>query len=599
MKKLVLVVVALLVIATVVTLVILRHRPEATPQAAALLPVTTVAFVDIPDFQTCRAKLAASPLARFWQDPAVQASLAKPVAALTGFTAGDPSPAWLTALSGGDALDLPQGEAFVAVTQVTIVPEQAPQCAFAAGVNLRGNKLATQATLKLVEYELRKFNPTATTETKKFLGRKYTLWKLAPGSEVAHAFFGSLLVVTTDEDLLRDMLARAAGKAATDAPPLAANVGYQDVLRQFPARQDLHAYLNVEHLINRFGLALMMAAPNNPYVQKIANIQAWGTGVTFGPTNITDVGITIYVKANPPTPPFRQAALAAAPADSTFYLAGQPNLANAYNTLLDLVKLTGNVNAGAVVAGVELTMAIAGVDPAKDLLAQLGPEVAGLGNWRPGAQVPDFALVAEVRDKPAFARKFARITAFLDKAAKAADATPYAGETLYVVRAGSGYAAPTYVLTDKFFILALTPDYARELVSQIQTGTVTLAAHSGNADTYCDLQQTLGGLYSLAGTNSLPLLGPLPAAETIARHVGTYRATTVDTPSSSITTAHSPLGKPVTLLVALLGGLGAAQTWLPQLQAAIPAWPTLSSGRATPPLPAGNRTAPSHIPEMQ
>ena len=88
------------------------------------------------------------------------------------------------------------------------------------------------------------------------------------------------------------MLARHLGKADSDTPALTANAGYQNILRQLPPHQDLHAYLNVEQLVNRFGLLLMAVAPNNPYVQQVANIQAWGTGMTFGETNITDVGIT-------------------------------------------------------------------------------------------------------------------------------------------------------------------------------------------------------------------------------------------------------------------------------------------------------------------
>ena len=78
MKKLLLVVVGLAVILAV-TLVML-HRPEPTPAASAILPATTVALVDIPDFQSCRTKVAASPLNLFWQDPEVQTCLA----ALTG-----------------------------------------------------------------------------------------------------------------------------------------------------------------------------------------------------------------------------------------------------------------------------------------------------------------------------------------------------------------------------------------------------------------------------------------------------------------------------------------------------------------------------------
>ena len=67
MKKFLLIV---LTMALLVTVILVRlHRSEPTPTAVAILPATTIAFVDIPNFQQCRTNFAASPLARFWQNP--------------------------------------------------------------------------------------------------------------------------------------------------------------------------------------------------------------------------------------------------------------------------------------------------------------------------------------------------------------------------------------------------------------------------------------------------------------------------------------------------------------------------------------------------
>ena len=601
MKKLLLGLLGLALIVIAALLILGRHvPPETTPQAATILPASTLAFVDIPDFQSCRAKVAASPLAPFWQNPEVQACFGKPFADWNGITTPGQSPTWLNTLLGGEAFQMPHGEAFLAITHMAIFPDAAPQFTFAAGINLPDHTLAMQASLKLLAYRLQQTNPGTTVTTKQHLGRNYTLCQMAPDTQISYAFFGSLLVFTSDEEVLRDMIARHLGKADTDAPALAVNAGYQNIIRQLPPRQDLHAYLNVGQLVNRFGLLLMAVASNNPLVQQLANIQAWGTGVTFGETNITDVGITTYEKPIPPEPPLRLVTRAAAPADSTFYLAGTPNLPNAYTTLLDLLKLSGNPNAVNLINGLGLALSFAGVDPANDLLARLGPETAGIGNWRTGAEFPDFALVAEVRDKTGFARKFDRFHSIIDKVSRTSAAVPYAGVTLRVIHTG-GAAAPAYVLTDKFFVLALSADYAREVVSQIQTGKVSLTLGNGNAaaDTECDLRLALAGLYSLAGTNTLPWLGPLPAPGTIARYVGNYTATTTANTASSTTTAHSPLGKPVTLGLAWVGGLAAAQSWLPELEAAIPALPKMSSGTPAPPRRAGNRTAASHSQSSQ
>ena len=588
MKKLLLAVVGLVVIAVV--LVVLLHRPETTPSAVTLLPDSTIALVDIPDFQSCRDKVAASPVARFCQEPEVRACLERQLAASLG---GQPGSTNLNALLTETTLALPNGEAFLAVTRMTLLP--ALQCTFAAGVDLRGHKMATQASLKVYEYELRKHNPAASVSAKKFHGVKYSVWQTAPGVQLCHTFFGSLLVFTTDEETLCDMIARAAGKA--EAPGLTANAGYQNSLRQLPEPRDLHAYVNIEQLVGRFGLPLFIAMPNNPFVQQLADMQAWGTGITFSETNVTDVGVTTFTKPHQPAPPLQQTTLVAAPADSTLYLAGTPDLAATYRTLVDVIKAVGPRDTAQLVAGIEFMLAFTGTRIDNDFLAKLGPEVALIGNWRPGATVPDLALVAEVRDQPEMVGKFRRIARVLDTTLKTTDQLPVADETLHVVHTASGYASPTFALMDKFFVLALTADYAREIVTQIKTGTTVLPIPAGGSSiASCDLRQLLAGLYSLTGSNTVMQLGQLPAPETIAKHVGSYTAMTIATNNTSRTTTHSVLGKPVTALVTLVGAFVAAEPWLARLPIAIPGLPTTSSSMPAHAPPADNQTATSQTP---
>jgi len=588
MKKLLLGVVGLALLA-VVAIVIFLRRPERTPAAVTLLPASTLALVDVPDFQSCRARLAASPVTRFWQDPAVHACLERQLAASLGSQSG----ANLTALLTDTTLALPDGEAFLAITRVTTLP--ALQYTLAAGLDLRGHKLATQASLKVYEYELRKHNPQALVTVKKFRGVTYSIWQPAPGAQLCHTFLGSLLVFTTDEATLCDMISRAAGKAVT--PGLTANAGYQTIIQELAQPRDLHAYLNVEQLVTRFGWLLFAAVPNNPFVQQLADLQAWGTGITFGETNITDVGVTTFTKPRPPAPPLQQTTLAAAPADSTLYLAGTPDLAAGYRTLLKFITGYGPRDTAQFVAGAELVLAFAGVQIDKDFLAKLGPEVALIGNWRPGASLPDLALVAEVRDQPDLAGKFRRITGRLNKVFKTTDDVPVADETLHVIHTATGYAAPTFALTDKFFVLALTADYAREIVTQIKTGTTGLSLPAaGNSIANCDLSQFLAGVYSLTGSNTLAQLGQLPEAETIAKYAGTYTATTIATTTASRTTTHSALGKPVTVLVTLIGAIAAAEPWLARLPVTIPGLPTTFSNTPAHHPPTGNQTATSQIP---
>ena len=588
MKKLLLAFAGLAAIALVGFAIL--HRPEPTPALVTLLPATTIALVDVPDFQMCRAKVAASPVARFWHDPSVQACLERQLATVFG---SQPGTNELTTLLTDATFALPHGEAFLAITRVAMLP--ALHGTFVAGIDLNGRKLATQTALKVYEYELRKRNPAVSVTGKKFRGVQYSIWQSAPDEQLCHTFFGTLLVFTTDEATLREMITRAAGKA--DEPGLAASAGYQNLIRQLPEPRDLHAYLNVEQLVSRFGFLLLVAMPNNPLTQNLANIQAWGTGITFDETNVTDVGVTTFSKPRAPAPALRQTTLAAAPADSVLYLAGTPDLSAGYRTLLDVIKITGHHDTMQFVAGAELMLALAGVRIDDDFLAKLGPEVAIIGNWRPGATVPDLALVSEVRDQPAVAGKFRQMTGLLDKIFKTTDTMLVADETLHVIRTATGYASPTFALTDKFFVLALTADYAREIVTQIKTGTTVLPVPAGsNSVSYCDTSQFLAGLYSLTGSNTIAQLGQLPEPETIAKYTGRYTATTINTATASRTTTVSTLGKPVTALVTLIGAFAAAEPLLARLPVTIPELPTMSSSTPTHHPPAGNQTATSQTP---
>ena len=168
MKKLLLALVGLAVIAIVTLLILDRrpHPPETTPQAATLLPSSTLAFVDIPDFQSCRAKVAASPLAPFWQNPEVQACFGKPFTDWTGVATSGQPPTWLTTLLGGDAIQMPHGEAFLAITHMAISPDRAPQFTFAAGINLPDRTFAMQTALKLLAYKLSSPTPAPQSQPK-------------------------------------------------------------------------------------------------------------------------------------------------------------------------------------------------------------------------------------------------------------------------------------------------------------------------------------------------------------------------------------------------------------------------------------------------
>ncbi|MCG3150333.1 MAG: hypothetical protein PCFJNLEI_03816 [Verrucomicrobiae bacterium] len=610
MKKIVLIFIALTLF--VAAAILFYNRGGRAPVGAALVPESTLLFLDIPDFQASRNQFLDTPTAAFWREPEVQAFLEQPLAAwraATGATSTTDEQRGLDQL-----LALPQGEVFAALTQFAATPK--PRVTGIIGVDLKLRKTQALAYLKIYEHKLTKYNPTATLDKKTYYGVDYTIVRLNSQPQLCHAFLGALWVVASDEDQLRDVIARHTGHADSDTPTLAGSPRYTTALRQLPPGTAARAFVNVEELVRQFGMALLMAAQATPALQNIGNIEATAAAVKLTPTGLTDSTLITYLKDRPAEPPIARRTLTAAPADSALYSVQTTDLASVFKNLMEALARSGNPTATKMGGDFDKFLADAGVRLADDFLAHLGPEVAYIGNWRTGARAPDFAIVIEVKNRAAIGTKYATIVDILNQTTGRTDTLTHAGETLHVIHTESSYAVPTYCLTDQFFVLALTPDYAKEIITQLKSGTPALAGNTdfqqasrqvptgGSSFTYCDLRQVIGGLYTFAHTQAtntdataLIAWNKLPQPTTIARHLGPYVSTTVENARAATTTSYSPLGKPVTLLVALAGGIAAAQPLLAQLPLdAIPGLPTMSSGRAAPPPPAGNQTAPSRTP---
>lgn len=584
MKKLV--AAFLLLTVVVAAAMYLLNRPVPTPTATSLLPADTLLLARVSDFPASRAKLAASPLGAFWRDSGVQTMLAPALSAMTNTSlAVDPDKLW----------QLPQGEAFIAVTHLTTVPETVP--AFVAGMDVKNRR-------RDLEHFLQQAPTTAKAEVKTYLGVSYTHWQFATNQQACHTFLGTLFVAASDEDGIRDVITRYKRPSPADAPALGATAAFQTALQQVPGATEGSLYLNVEPLLKQYGALLLMAGPN---AQGLANLQRFVSSFTCAPEGIRDENVTSFAKPRPLDPPLSLHTLDAAPTDTAFYSAGNADLAGGYKKLMTLLAASGNPQAAGIGSAIDKFLAQAGVRLTDDFLAHLGPELAYLSRWRDGAASPDFAIVVEVKNQ-AVAAKFDKIVAAIGEATHSLETVAHNGEKLHVIHAGT--ATPTLVLTEKLFILALNAEYAKAIVAQSKAGTGGLAGSpeysaalrglpaNGHSLTYCDLRQMVGNLYVFA--HKQETAAPwfkLPPAETVTRYLGTYASVTVETDRASRTLTRSNLGKPATLMVALAGGIAAAQPWLAQLPPMpIPGLPSSSSGTAAPPPPAGNRRATSQTP---
>jgi len=608
MKKIVFIFLALTLI--VAAAILFFNRGGRSPVGAELLPESTLLFVAVPDFQASRNQLAGTPLSALWAEPEMQAFLEKPLAALRESLGsrrdGTANNKWQ------EILTFPQGEAFLAITRFAATPKI--EFSGVAGIDCKLRKAVAFAYLKGYEHQLAKYQPATKLEKKTYLDVNYSVIQASPAAQLCYGFLGTMLVAATDEEQMRDMITRFTGNALPDAVSLAGSPRYRNALQRLPDNHAGRAFVNTEQLFSQYGMLLLMAAQGSPALQGLGNIQATTTCVSFESAGLTDSTLITYLKENTPAAPIQRRTLVAAPGDSALYAVQATDLAGGFTKLMEALARSGNQAAMKIGGDLDKFLVDAGVRLSDDFLAHLGPEVAYIGNWRQGARSPDFALVVEVKNRAAIGAKFDTIIQTIKKTVELTDDLTHAGESLHVIRTGSSYAAPTYALTDKYFVLALSPDYAKEIITQIKSGTTSLADSAefksvsqrvptgGSSFTYCDLRKVIGGLYVLAhanatNTDNMVAWNKLPKPETIMRHLGPYASTTVEGDKASTTTTYSPIGKPMTLVVALAGGIGAAQPLLAQIPwSSIPGLPTMSSGTGAPPPPAGNQMAPSHTP---
>jgi hypothetical protein len=613
---------ALILIAVLAAALVCFNYSKRAPKAATLLPDSTLLFLEMPDFSRSRAEFQHTALHALCQEPEVQAFLEEPRRALgqlLGNTKGTQGESGVSE----SILDAIQGEAFVALTRISVIPTA--QAGVVFGIDVKGKQLKAEAALAYYEHELKTRNPDAKFVSKKYLGISYAVWELRPNQLVCQAFLNSMVVFTLGEDEMRDVITRFTGQAPPDAPSLAASDKYQNVLRHLPPAREFVTYLNVGQVMSLVGPFLALVPQTAGAFQKLSRIQATASSFAFTDKQIQDVGFTVYSSESKPPPVTQRKTLALTTPQTSVYAVESSDLGTLYQEIMDSIAQSGNATLISGAAQFDQRLRSGGLHIREDLLSFLGPETAAVLTWRDGATIPDAALVVEIRDATQTRPRLDLALSALKEIALGSnerfpsEEMQYLGETLHTVRVGSSLIAPTYVTTETFFILALTPDYARELLGQLKQSKPTLASNpayqqamkqlpgSACSYSYCDLPAVFRPLYSrlrsnLSSNDSAPFIefNKLPQPETIARHLSPFVSATVTEPKSETTTSYSPLGKPLTFVLVAAGGFAVAQPYLAQYLPVISQGaPTTSSSTGARPRPRGNRTATSQTPPTQ
>ena len=618
MKRVIAVLVLLTAVIAAALVYFVLNKPA--PHAADLLPESTLAFIDIPDLSKSRTEFTKTEFYALWHEPEVQAFLAKPLAALREMAPSVGAPKDADTI-GSLVFDAMQGEVFLAVTHVTLFPVFNP--GVVCGVDVRTKRIEAVAGLYQLEGQLKRAYPKGTYQTRTYLGVKYILWETEPGYPVCHAFFNSLVVFTYGEDAMRDMIASWTGQVPRDFKRLANSQKFKNVQQHASANHEFLAYANVEEALNLIGPLLAFAPQTAGMYQKLSRTQAAAYSLSFVDRGIEDVGFIACSSGVPkPTPPTQRKTLALTTPDTLVYCVGSADLAGTYEEVMQLLSQSGSAGMMLTVAQFQQGLRTRGIRMGEDVLQKLGPEFAVIANWRPGTRSPEIAIVSEITDAD-------KLRPALDAAMDALrescggtnetlpwDVTEGAGQKLRSVHIGPGLPAPTYALTDQFFILASNPDYARALVIQAKESKPTLATSTvyqqsvkrlptnGSSYGYADLRGLFTSLYGLmkpilTGTGSSPLVdvSKLPQSETIAKHLFPLVSATVSEPQQTTSTSFSPLGKSLAVVAGVGGAVWAVNTFGPQLQqSAMPIWPKKSSSTAVPSAPTESQTGVSQTP---
>jgi hypothetical protein len=622
MKKIVIV---FFVLVTVVALALVWSTlTQPAPRAADLLPDSTLVFLDIPNYSASANNFTKTELYALWREPEVQAFLNKPLTALRE-SPSHPGTDSGTAALVDFALNTAQGEVFLALTQVTLFPSL--NAGLVAGADTRRKKLEAIAGLYKLEASLKKANPTGNFETKTHLGVKYSVWQITPGLIICHAFFDTLVVFTLGEDTMRDMIASYTGQVPPGFKRLSASARFANVLQHASKDYEFLAYANAKQILALFGPLLAFSPQTSATFQKLEAIDASSCSMRFMDGGVEDIGFVSYSQNAPkPAPPTARKTLALTAPDTLVYIVGSANLASAYEEGMQALSQSGNTSIMQSVDQFQQALRTNDIHIREDILQHFGPETAIIATWRAETRLPDVALVAEITNedtlRPALdnAMNALKLNALGNDEKAPWDETEIAGHKLRTARIGAGQLAPTYTTTGQFFILASTPDYARELVTRVTQSKPTLAANAtyqqfikrlpanGSSYSFADLRGLFEPLYAIAksaaaqiGTNEFVDLDKLPQTATISRHLFPFVSATVSEPRQVSSTSFSPLGRSTAIIVGGGAAVWAAIEFGPQLaqmsgQYAMPALPKTSSGTAAPSAPGGNQTAPSQTP---
>lgn len=369
MKKILLILVAVAVLATVSAIWVLSKT--GITNAAVLVPADTVVLASLTDLPRTAYRWPKSSLAKIGAEPEMKAFLEKPLAHLMKQKGGDEAASILMALK--------PGRIFFAAREVT--PAGASGL---IGVQYWGGAGQFDSAVNRLRSELAEGTaPAATVED--YQGTPISGTTHGEGLSIYSASHGNWGFISNSPAVIRDALDRAAGRL--DSGALVDDPRYQTVLKRLPADSDALVFVDPRAILDTL-LAVgetMQARPDPQQVDQLRKAEAIGAAFKIDGPNMRDA--VFILRQNPPDiGNLNHAAIQFAPPETTAYFDFIVNLGGV-DAILSAAGLAPLISAQSGGPGIGATISEA-----------FGPEVSISALWPMDQMRPRALLTLPIKD---------------------------------------------------------------------------------------------------------------------------------------------------------------------------------------------------------
>jgi hypothetical protein len=528
------------------------NAPPPHYRAEELLPASTWAYVDIPDFRRSRTRFSESALGRILAEPEIRSFLQRPGRGALPRTKLGPI--------FGSVLEIAntcRGEVFAACTDIPISPRL--DVAVLVGLDPRDQRKRAETLVEDLISNCRIQYPESQIEEREYEGVTYRVWIPFKNFTVAFGRIGNFLLFSHGEEPLQKAILcsqRQVEERLADVP------SFQQQMARYPER-DVVTFLNLDAVVGPLKPLATIQPSLRAGLDSLVPFRTYCGVATFRDGGVENHSAVTLGGSSAMTfsglQPCERMTLRAAGANTLFYGATTLNLSDYVVRLLPTAVRSDPKSENSFLNFLLTTFRIPRFPTDDNVLADLGPETALLVDWKESQPIPSVSLVMQAgstRGTEFVIRKFAKSIPQLVRAAVGApdpSASPKTGST------GKAPAKKTVESADSCFavsgstiILAPSRETAADILDTLEGRKPRLEdqpefqrvasriGQGGVMFTYCDQRRLFERVYGIIqqikppptdtaagriaaqaveGVRDFLNLGKLPPSEKIASHL--------------------------------------------------------------------------------